>query len=133
MSRRKAEPAPEPAAEAPPKRVANRARAPEPIRERRRKGPPLSDRLADAEAQMRLLDAAIEQAGTRDVQGLAKLISSRLQWRREYDSAVAEARDRVVLTDEALEDQLVDGLVAMTPARRARVLARVAERTQEAG
>lgn len=115
-------------------RPANRARAPEPIRPRRRKAkdpPPrtLSDRVADAEAYLRLLDLAIEQAGTRDVQGLARLVSVRLQWRREYDEAVAADAARTVYTDDQLEEQLAAGLRAMTPARRARILAHFTQET----
>jgi hypothetical protein len=105
---------------------AKRARAPS----RPPKRPPVElDRVVDTQTQIAEIDRMIDEIGTRDVQGVARLMGTRRGLVADLHVELA-ARQQADASGDAsvLEGRLVESLVAMDAARLARVLRETAKR-----
>jgi hypothetical protein len=87
------------------------------------------DRVLDTEAQIRRIDALLEEVGSKDVQGVARLVSTR---RGLVSDLHAELERRnaadVSVSSGALEAGLAEALAEMDADSLRRVLAAVAAR-----
>ena len=81
------------------------------------------DRVIDTQTQIAEIDRMIDEIGTRDVQGVARLMSTRRGLVADLHTELAARQQADASGDAAtLEGRLVEALVQMEPARLARVV-----------
>lgn len=81
------------------------------------------DRVTDTEGQIELIDAMVESIGDRDVQGVARLLSTRRGLVEDLHRALEAKRQADAGgTTQQLEAKLIEALAAIDEERLARVL-----------